>query len=215
MTVPETSQDHGNMTGGTAASPSALSARGRAPSRVEGDALGGTAASPSALSARGRAPSQKNPVHPLPQRHHPNHLPNIERDNTPVILYVTVCTKDRRPILASEQVHNVLKSVWPKAQQYHVGRYIIMPDHIHFFCAPAVREAENVADWVGYWKRLASQQLKELGELWQRDCWDTQLRSGDSYSEKWDYVRQNPVRKSFVARVEDWPYQGCLNELRW
>ena len=28
------------------------------------------------------------------------------------------------------------------------------------------------------------------------------------YAEKWNHVRQNPVRGGLVARAEEWPYQG-------
>ena len=51
--------------------------------------------------------------------------------------------------------------------------------------------------------------------LWQRDCWDRQLRTGESYAQKWEYVRNNPVRKGLVANADDWPYQGELNVLEW
>ena len=51
--------------------------------------------------------------------------------------------------------------------------------------------------------------------LWQRDCWDRQLRTGESYTQKWEYVRNNPVRKGLVANADDWPYQGELNVLEW
>ena len=50
---------------------------------------------------------------------------------------------------------------------------------------------------------------------WQSDCWDTQMRSQQHYHEKWEYMRQNPVRKGLVNRVEDWPWQGEMNVLRW
>jgi hypothetical protein len=48
-----------------------------------------------------------------------------------------------------------------------------------------------------------------------RHFWDTQLRRGENYDEKWEYIRANPVRAGLVPRVEDWPHQGELNELRW
>ena len=51
--------------------------------------------------------------------------------------------------------------------------------------------------------------------LFQRDCWDRQLRSGESYNEKWQYVRNNPVRKGLVAQADDWPYQGVITPLVW
>ena len=118
-------------------------------------------------------------------------------------------------MLACERVHEALKKVWPQALQYCVGRYIVMPDHLHLFCAPTVRDPENVSRWAAYWKRLASRELNELTPLWQRDCWDTQLRQSESYADKWAYVRNNPVRSGLVSHADDWPYQGCLNELRW
>jgi putative transposase len=173
---------------------------------------GGTPASASGIADRAAAVP---PGNDLPQRKHPAHLPNVERHNQPVVLFVTVATKDRRSILASERVHSTLVSVWPQARQYHVGGYILMPDHMHLFCSPAAHEAENVKRWVAYWKRLASIALKDLQPLWQRECWDTQLRDVVHYGEKWEYVMRNPVRKELVVRPEEWPYQGCLNELRW
>ena len=149
------------------------------------------------------------------RRKQPAHLPNVERFNQPAILFLTVCTKSRRPILACERVHGVLVRAWPEARQYRVGRYMVMPDHVHLFCSPAVHEPENVKRWAAYWKGLVSIELKDLQPLWQRDCWDTQLRDASHYEETWQYVVQNPVRRGLVARAKDWPYQGCLNELRW
>jgi putative transposase len=46
--------------------------------------------------------------------------------------------------------------------------------------------------------------------VWQRGFFDHLLRSEESYAQKWDYVRENPVRAQLVERVEDWPYAGEL-----
>ena len=51
--------------------------------------------------------------------------------------------------------------------------------------------------------------------LFQRDCWDRQLRTGEIYTQKWEYVRNNPVRKGLVANADGWPYQGRMNILEW
>jgi hypothetical protein len=51
--------------------------------------------------------------------------------------------------------------------------------------------------------------------IWQRDVWDTQLRSGQHYHEKWEYVRMNPVRKMLTDDPAQWSFQGELNELLW
>jgi hypothetical protein len=40
------------------------------------------------------------------------------------------------------------------------------------------------------------------------------LRSSVSYSQKWSYVRDNPVRAGLVATANDWPWQGAIEDLR-
>jgi len=71
--------------------------------------------------------------------------------------------------------------------------------------------------WMGYWKRRASLQWEtRLTEpMFQRDFFDRQLRSSESYDAKWEYVRMNPVRAGLVERPEDWPYQGEMNLVSW
>jgi hypothetical protein len=51
--------------------------------------------------------------------------------------------------------------------------------------------------------------------IFQRDCWDTQLRWGERYHEKWEYMRNNPVRKGLAACADAWPYGGVMHELVW
>ncbi len=151
----------------------------------------------------------------LHDRRHPTHTPNVRRPNTPIILFVTVCSHVRKPVLACEEVHRALKTAWTQALHYRVGRYVIMPDHLHLFCSPSDVGPENVSRWVAYWKRLTSVSLGKQSPFWQRDCWDTQLRQGESYREKWLYVQQNPVRAGLAGNADEWPYQGVMNELLW
>ena len=195
-------------------------------------------------------------------RGHPAHLPNVARFNTPVIVFVTVCAADRATnTFANKTMHRILREAWEAAGAHKVGAYVLMPDHVHLFCAPTSPEAENVAKWVRYWKSVATRAVRgrsvgracvctpgsmETGgasvglpgntdeqtlvppvfrpdvrsgmhalPVFQRDCWDTQLRRGENYHEKWDYVRNNPVRRGLVCCAEDWPYWGVVNELVW
>jgi hypothetical protein len=43
---------------------------------------------------------------------------------------------------------------------------------------------------------------------WQEGFFDHLLRSHESYAQKWDYVRLNPVRAKLSQTPETWPYQG-------
>ena len=61
-----------------------------------------------------------------------------------------------------------------------------------------------------------SKRLRETngeGTHWEKDFFDHVLRSQESYLEKMEYVRQNPVRAGLVKRPEDWPYQGEIHRL--
>jgi len=60
-------------------------------------------------------------------------------------------------------------------------------------------------------KTVLGKTLCDLGHkppLWQRGFFDHLVRSSESYAEKWEYVRENPVRGGWAGRSEDWPYQG-------
>ena len=81
-----------------------------------------------------------------------------------------------------------------------------MPDHIHLFVCGDVELV--LSNWVAGLKRAISQALAVSGEFWQPTFFDHVLRSEESYSEKWEYVCQNPVRAGLVKESDDWPYQG-------
>ncbi len=66
-------------------------------------------------------------------RKYPVHSPLVERHNEPTIVFLTVCSKDRKQIFASTDVPDVLVNAWTEAKSWLVGRYVIMPDHIHLF----------------------------------------------------------------------------------
>jgi putative transposase len=152
-----------------------------------------------------------------PGRKHPAHHPVIERFNRASVVFVTVCSKNRKPIFTREAVHELMMRAWRKADQWMVGRYVLMPDHIHFFCSPVGLEYPPLKKWITFWKSMVSRNWPNPEEqpIWQTDFWDTQLRKGDSYSGKWHYVRNNPVRAGLVGEVDDWPYQGTMETLFW
>ena len=100
-----------------------------------------------------------------PKRKHPVHLPSLCRHNEPVIIFLTVCSKNRRPILANASMHALLVKAWSLSRQWIVGRYIMMPDHVHLFCSPTDPEEENVKDWAAYWKSLISRAVLGYGPL--------------------------------------------------
>jgi len=144
---------------------------------------------------------------------HPAHGVLISRGG-PTIVFLTVCTRKRAPWLESANAHNALLSAWREANAWQVGRYVLMPGHLHLFCAPVDVEMP-LDNWVRFWKSRFRRLTSGTGWFWQTDHWDTRLRRVENYDSKWEYVRQNPVRAGLSVHAEDWPFQGVIHELRW
>lgn len=158
-------------------------------------------------------PEEKDPS----ERRYPAHQTWRRRGNRSTIVFATVCTKDRRPLLADPSIHKILIEAWRVADSWLVGRYVILPDHIHLFASPRELDSPDIRKWIAYWKSMTTKAWPDGASrpIWQRDAWDRELRSGESYSAKWEYVRKNPVRHGLVDRADDWPYQGELHSLMW
>ncbi len=127
---------------------------------------------------------------------------------------LTVCTEKRCECLAQPAAHRALHQIWQEqATAWLVSDYVLMPDHLHLFCAPCDLKF-TIERWVGFWKdRFAKTRLG--GGTFQAGGFHHRLRDHESYAEKWRYVRENPVRKSLVEREEDWPYFGRVHKIRW
>jgi REP-associated tyrosine transposase len=135
------------------------------------------------------------------------------------VYFITVCTKERKSILTSTETADILRREWESAKDRHgwlVGRYVIMPDHVHFFCAENAEGApHSLSQWMNKWKEWTAKGMgltqAHSGPVWQRGFFDHLLRSNESYAEKWAYVRDNPVRAGLVKSRKDWPWQGFVD----
>lgn len=128
------------------------------------------------------------------------------------LYFVTFCTHQRRPFLARDEVHAAFVGFGERAEREFdigVGRYVIMPDHVHLF----VRGGDNfrLSGWVGRLKQALAKAAKlsrVRRQIWKEGFFDHVLRSDESYSQKWNYVRENSVRAGLVKSAAEWPYQG-------
>jgi putative transposase len=133
------------------------------------------------------------------------------------VYFVTFCTIDRRAILNRPALQQAFEDFCRRAIDYgiYVGRYVIMPDHVHLFVALR-QEACSLSIWVKSLKNALSKVLREMdtpGPHWQKGFFDHLLRNHDSYDQKWEYVLENPIRAKLVAKSDDWPFQGMIGDL--
>src|SRR6266404_5418024 len=104
------------------------------------------------------------------------------------IYFVTACASRRRKVLATPAIQQSFVKFAKEGPKYGawIGSYVLMPDHFHLFVAV---DDERVSDHL--------------------------LRSAESYTEKWHYVRENPVRAGLVKRWDDWPFHGEIFVLEY
>ena len=128
------------------------------------------------------------------------------------IYFVTACTEARRGPLANAGVHETFLRFARHGPLFGawVGAYVIMPDHFHLFVATDDREIA-LSQWMKSLKNTISRSRRLSGisaPHWQKTFFDHLLQSSESYSDKWRYVRENPVRARLVKNAEEWPFMG-------
>jgi len=147
------------------------------------------------------------------------HLAHVTAFAASPIVFLTVTTYKRQLILNTDWVHDILHSIWKSSAElndWYVGDYLLMPDHLHCF-ACCGRKSVSLKQWMKMWKSLSARQMIRLHNLkppiWQADYFDRYLRSSESYADKWNYVKLNPVRAGMVKDAHDWPFQGRIYAL--
>ena len=92
------------------------------------------------------------------QRCNPSPGVHIQPGQSNIVL-LTVTTDRRNPWLANETARQLLHQTWTEATAWLVGDYLLMPDHLHCFCAPHdVRF--TIETWISYWKREFALKVK-------------------------------------------------------
>jgi putative transposase len=146
----------------------------------------------------------------MPNR--PRRLQVFQRYDLPMF-FVTFNTHKRRCLLANEEVHDIFITYCARGLSLGagVGRYVLMPDHIHLFVR--LNPDLSLAQWIRNLKRAISRNIVEHTPHWQEGFFDHLLRGKDSYAQKWEYVRENPVRAGLTVSHREWPYQGEIVRL--
>jgi REP element-mobilizing transposase RayT len=135
------------------------------------------------------------------------------------IYFVTACTANRHKILARAAIYESFIEFGKSGPEHGawLGKYVVTPDHLHAFVA-LDEERITLANWMKSLKNSLSKAMraeKISSPHWQKTFFDHVLRSSESYSEKWEYVSENPVRAGLVKRSEDWPFRGEIFSLEY
>jgi REP-associated tyrosine transposase len=143
----------------------------------------------------------------------PPRLDFIFQRYDPPLYFVTFNTHRRKRLLANSKVLRRFIEFAQTGEErgIAVGRFVIMPDHIHFFVSN--NSETDLSQWVRLLKRHLSQAIATSPPHWQKGFFDNLIRNSESYDEKWNYVYLNPVRAGLVLEPDDWPWQGEIELL--
>ena len=142
----------------------------------------------------------------MPDR--PPRLDRLFQRHAAPVYFVTFNTHERTKSLATDAVHEAFLAFAREAERrgIAVGRYVIMPDHIHLFVAAPLEF--NLSQWIRMLRRALSEAITVPPPHWQEGFFDHLLRNDESYAQKWEYVRLNPARAGLCGAAGEWPYQG-------
>jgi REP element-mobilizing transposase RayT len=90
---------------------------------------------------------------------------------------------------------------------------VVMPEHVHLLLTP-LRNDQGWPFPLKYILRLikgpsahgVNQLAGTAGRVWLDESFDHLLRSNESFEEKREYIRQNPVRRGLVTIPDDYPW---------
>ena len=142
------------------------------------------------------------------------------RFTTPGAYYsLTSCLHNEHPLLIPDPSRPLSVPIAPRLIEgslrwLHVnGRwqckcYVVMPDHVHIVCV--LERHHTLSQVMTSFGRHTARRLNELrgrsGPVWQHGFYDHCLRDEEALLRHMRYVIENPLRKGFVQRAEDWPY---------
>lgn len=141
-------------------------------------------------------------------------LPHWEKEGA--CYFLTYRTQ--QGITLPEAARNLVLENWKhwSGKHYDLWQAVVMPDHVHVLFSPLPKDDGSfwsLSEILHTAKSYTANQINRLigrsGPLWQDERFDHIVRNPASFEEKWHYIRQNPCKRSLVAKPEDyqWLYE--------
>jgi putative transposase len=103
--------------------------------------------------------------------------------------------------------------------RYQLWAAVVMPDHVHLLLTPKEKNeggyyslTEILHSLKSFTSNRINRFLNRKGTLWQDDYFNRIVRDEGEFLEKWNYIRNNPVKKELCQHPDEWDafyeYQG-------
>lgn len=99
--------------------------------------------------------------------------------------------------------------------KWKVYAAVVLPNHVHVLSQPLplTQQEEgffNLSEIIHSVKSFSSQKINKLrgssGPLWQDERFDRIVRDEAEFLEKWNYIRNNPLKEELAASPEEYPW---------
>jgi putative transposase len=128
-------------------------------------------------------------------------------------LFITFCKGNRYPFPPSARDAVLQHCLYDHGRRYQLHAAVVMPDHVHLLLTPLRDEKGWPAGLPAILKLLKGTSARSVnklsgccGPVWLEESFDHVLRSQESFAEKLEYIRQNPVRRGLVKTPEEYPW---------
>ena len=138
-------------------------------------------------------------------------LPHLQKDSRAIFITFRAWCRNALP----ESVRDVVLQhcLHDHGTKASVHAAVVMPEHVHLLLTPLRDRDGSVFSLVeilqaikGASAHSVNRILGRRGPVWQEESFDHVLRSNESFEEKLEYIRQNPVRRGLAEKSEDYPW---------
>ncbi len=128
--------------------------------------------------------------------------------------FVTSFTWGRRHLFQSELMAKLFMQVlfhYHGEGKFLLHEFVLMPDHFHLLITPDSTIAlERAVQFLkGAYSFRARKELGFKGEIWQRGFTDHLIRDTHDLEGHREYIRNNPVVRGIVKRLEEYAYSSA------
>jgi REP element-mobilizing transposase RayT len=138
-------------------------------------------------------------------------LPHYQKAGRTV--FITFRKANRTPFTPEARDAILQHCLHDNGKRYDLHAAVIMPDHVHLLLLPLRDEKGwpySLPTILKLLKGCSARTVNKLsgadGPVWQEESLDHVLRSQESFEEKLEYVRQNPVRRGLANKPEDYKW---------
>jgi putative transposase len=164
--------------------------------------------------------------------------PRIRKEDENKIHFLTFTTIEWIDIFTKIEYFDLIISTFrycQKNQGLLLYGFVIMTNHIH--CLISAKEDCCLEDIVASFKKFTTAQIKILlkkdnrkyistlikssyakkdgnaFQIWQRENYPEVIESEKFFLQKMSYIHNNPMKKGYVSKPEDWVYSSARNYL--